>query len=380
MPGRRIREDHAQFRDQVKDKVKSRLKDYIKSGKKVERRGDDYIVVDIPVIELPEFRYGKTEYDGVGNGEVAVGDNIGDGPPIPGEEGEGEPGDQTAEHTMGVGVKVDDYIDILGEELELPKLVPKVCGDVKFEKVKYNKIAKVGNNSLLHKKRTFKNMLKRTISTGDYNHKDISNLYPLNQDKEYKTWSIREDPNINAVIFFMTDISYSMDEPKRELIKEICWYLERWIKKFYKEVELKYIVHDVEAHEVDHEKFYKYESGGGTRISSAFELAGEIIDASYPLDEWNMYIFYFSDGENWDSDSRKCINYMAQLQQLCNIIGIGEVKGDSGWANFLRFVDEAIGENILDEGRVTTSTINTHSDVLQALQDFLKPDKVKAPF
>ena len=46
MSGRRIREDHAQYRDQVKDKVKSRLKDYIKTGKKVERRGDDYIVVD----------------------------------------------------------------------------------------------------------------------------------------------------------------------------------------------------------------------------------------------------------------------------------------------------------------------------------------------
>jgi len=72
MPGRRIREDHTQYRDQVKDKVKSRLKDYIKTGKKVERRGDDYIVVDIPVIELPEFRYGKTQYDGVGNGEAEV--------------------------------------------------------------------------------------------------------------------------------------------------------------------------------------------------------------------------------------------------------------------------------------------------------------------
>ena len=90
-----------------------------------------------------------------------------------------------------------------------------------------------------------------------------------------------------------------------------------------------------------------------------------------------MYIFYFSDGENWDSDNMKCIDYMTQLQQVCNLIGIGEVKGDTGWANFLRFVDDAIDEKLLDEGRVTTSTINTHSDVLRALQDFLKPDNVR---
>ena len=88
-----------------------------------------------------------------------------------------------------------------------------------------------------------------------------------------------------------------------------------------------------------------------------------------------MYIFYFSDGENWDGDNLKCIDYMSQLQQLCNMIGIGEVKGHTGWANFLRFVDDAIDGNKLDEGRVTTSTINTHEDVLRALQDFLKPNR-----
>ena len=49
MPGRRIREDHKRYHDIIRDKVKHKLKDHIKRGKKIEKRGKDYVVVDIPV-------------------------------------------------------------------------------------------------------------------------------------------------------------------------------------------------------------------------------------------------------------------------------------------------------------------------------------------
>lgn len=370
MAGRRIREDHKRFHDIVRDKVKHKLKDHIKNGQKITRRGKDFVVVNVPVVDLPRFKHGDPYQDGIGSGPGDAGDKVKDGPPQPGDE-PGQAGEDPGEHTMGVGVSLDEYIDVLGEELRLPKLEPKSNSELVSPKVKYDRIAKVGNQSLVHKKRTLKNMIKRSIACETYNPDDISNLYPVPDDFEYKSWSTKDKPDVNAAIFFMQDISASMGPDKRDLVRELCWYLECWIKRHYAQTDIKYLVHDVEAQEVDSEKFYKYTSGGGTKISSVFELAQDVVDSSYPVDEWNIYCFYLSDGENWGDDNTKCVNIMKELQHKCNVIGIAEVKAMSDWAEFALRVEEAIDQRELDENTVITGTINTHRDILRVLKEFL---------
>ena len=86
-----------------------------------------------------------------------------------------------------------------------------------------------------------------------------------------------------------------------------------------------------------------------------------------------MYVFYFSDGENWGGDTKKCISIIDQLQVKCNLIGVGEVKGNKDWSDFALKIEEKIDEHVLDEGVVTTASINDHDDVLVAIQEFLKP-------
>ena len=117
-----------------------------------------------------------------------------------------------------------------------------------------------------------------------------------------------------------------MDEEKRALIRELCWYLDNWVQRFYQETQVKYIVHDHHAQEVDQEKFYKYKSGGGTQISSAFHLVNDIVEKAFPLNEWNIYVFYLSDGENFGSDNDLCVDYLKTMQNYANLIGITEVK------------------------------------------------------
>jgi len=370
MSGRRIREDYKQYRDLIRDNVRSRVKDHIKTGKKIKRRGKDTIVVDIPVIELPQFRFGYDDEEGLGNGPAELGDIVGEAPDEKGANGS-EPGEGEGEHTIGVGISVDDYIDILGEELQLPKLEPKDNSEVVIEKIKYNQISKVGNPSLLHKKKTLKNVIKRAISSNEFNPSDISNLYPVPDDKRYKSWSKKDIPEVNAAIFFMSDVSASMTNDKRELIKELCWYLDNWIRRFYKETEINYIVHDYEAEEVDQESFYGYTSSGGTRISSAFEMAKDIIENRYPLDEWNIYLFYLSDGENWGSDNDKAAEYINTLQQWSNVIGVTEVKGDSEWSQFAKHIENRIREGVLDQATVITGVVQQHEDVLRQLKKLL---------
>ena len=379
MAGRRIREDHKEYLDIVKGNVKDKIRDHIKTGKKLQRRGKDFVVVGTPYIELPNFRYGNSKGKGVGNGEVEEGDEAGDGPPQPGD-GEGEPGNESGEHTVDVGVSLDYYFDMLGDELELPNMQPKDNSEIVKEVTKWNAIRKYGNNSLLHKRRTLKNALKRVMSLGEYDPLDISNMYPIKEDKEYRSWNMREEPETNAVIFFMSDISASMDESKRTLVRELCWYLENWITRFYTETQQKYIVHDHLAQEVDQETFYKYTSGGGTQISSAFELVTDIIEKAYPLEEWNIYLFYLSDGENFGDDNEVCVKHLEKLQTFSNLIGITEVKATRSWATFLPTVRNRISSGILDSSVVVTTSMESQKDIFKALQSLLTPEETAVPF
>ena len=187
-------------------------------------------------------------------------------------------------------------------------------------------------------------------------------------------------PDTNAAIFFVSDISASMDDEKRSLIRELCWYLDNWVQRFYQETQVKYIVHDHHAQEVDQEKFYKYKSGGGTQISSAFHLVNDIIEKAFPLNEWNIYVFYLSDGENFGSDNDLCVEYLKTMQNYANLIGITEVKAVRSWATFLPHIQTKISSKELDSKKIVTATMNEPSDVFKTLKKLLTPEEEEVPF
>ncbi len=385
MPSRRIREDHGEYRDIVKGNVDDKLKKHIKSGQRISRRGKDFVVVRVPHVELPSFRYGQpADGSGIGNGEAGVGDEVGEGPQQQGNGQGGQPGDggegEGDGHEIDVGISMDAYFDMIGEELQLPNLQPKDNGEMVKEKIKWNRIAKVGNNSLLHKRKTLKNAFKRLISSGDYNEEDLSNFYPIKEDKEFRSWSSVEVPDTNASIFFVSDISASMYDEKRGLVRELCWYLDNWVRRFYQETQVKYIVHDHHAQEVDQEKFYKYKSGGGTQISSAFHLVNDVVEKAFPLNEWNIYVFYLSDGENFGSDNDLCVEYLKKMQTYANLIGITEVKAIRSWATFIPAIQAQLSTGDLDPKTIVTASMDSASDVFKTLQKLLTPAEEEVPF
>jgi len=59
-----------------------------------------------------------------------------------------------------------------------------------------------------------------------------------------------------------------------------------------------HLLHDTEAAEVDEKTFYPPAERGGTKISPAFEWGRTAPDPTYPRPKYNVYIFYFGDGEN----------------------------------------------------------------------------------
>jgi uncharacterized sporulation protein YeaH/YhbH (DUF444 family) len=104
----------------------------------------------------------------------------------------------------------------------------------------------------------------------------------------------------------------------------------RFLRSRYRSVEIVFITHHTEAKQVDEESFFHLGESGGTRVSSAYRLALEIIAERYASDAWNIYPFHFSDGDNWgDSDNERCLDLVRQMLERCNAFGYGEIQRHS---------------------------------------------------
>ena len=52
-------------------------------------------------------------------------------------------------------------------------------------------------------------------------------------------------------------------------------------------------------------------------ISSAYRLCAKMIEEEYPPDQWNTYVFHFSDGDNWSvDDTKECIRLLAESDHV----------------------------------------------------------------
>lgn len=126
------------------------------------------------------------------------------------------------------------------------------------------------------------------------------------QDERFRYPEIIEKKQKNVVVVNIRDVSGSMRETKRELVERTLTPLDWYLTGKYDNAEFHYIAHDAEAWEVERSEFFGIRSGGGTRISSAYELAAEILEA-YPFNEWNRYVFAAGDSENSSNDTTDAV-------------------------------------------------------------------------
>lgn len=362
----RIRNDHARFKDIVRGKIKENLKQYIKKGELIGKQGKDTITIPVPRIDLPHFRYGDKNQGGVGQGPGEPGDPV-SGEPQEGEGQPGEAGQDEGQHGLDVDVTLDELADMLGEELELPRIEPKGSKLV-TDRIRYSGVTNVGSESLRHFKRTFKEALKRQISMGTYDAKNPV-IIPIRDDKRYRTWRIDEKPQANAAIIYMMDVSGSMGEEQKEIVRIASFWLDTWLRRNYDGLETRFIIHDAVAKEVDRETFFHTRESGGTMISSAYRLCADIIDKDYSATDWNIYPFHFSDGDNWSiDDTRLCIGLLRErILPVSNQFSYGQVESPYGSGQFIKDLSEHLGK---DE-KVTTSEIKDKDGIYGSIRDFL---------
>src|SRR5215472_11803276 len=358
----KIERDHQRFRKIVRGKVKSNLSKYISRGELIGRKGKDLVSIPLPQIDIPQFRYGQKGSGGVGQGDGAPGTPLG-----PGQQPGSGAGDQPGGHILEVELTMEEMAQILGEELALPRIEPRGKKNIVTTRDRYTGIRQAGPESLRHFKRTFKRALRRQIASGSYDPEKPM-VVPIREDKQYRSWKEIQKPDSVAVIIYMMDVSGSMTDEQKEIVRIEAFWIDMWIKAHYQGVENVYIIHDAVAHEVDEHTFYHTRESGGTKISSAYAMADKIITARYPLDEWNIYAFHFSDGDNWGDDVPHCIELLNEkLLPKLNLFGYGQVESPYGSGEFYEYIHEMLGER----DNVVCSRIPDRDAILDSIKEFL---------
>ena len=365
-----IKRDHARFRAIVKGKIKQDLKKYVVHGEMIGRKGKDLVTIPVPQIEIPHFKYGDKDKGGVGQGDGKPGD------PVGGAGSEGDPseaGNQPGDHMLEVDLTLQELAEILGEQLELPKIEPRGHKTVRAKTEKYTGISNEGPSSLRHFKRTYRETLKRQISSGLYNP-DRPMIVPIKRDLRYRSWKTDIKHENNAVIIYMMDVSGSMGDEQKEIVRTEAFWIDTWLRSQYKGIETRYIIHDATAREVDEQTFFKTRESGGTLISSAYKLCEKMIQTDYAPSDWNIYPFHFSDGDNWSGeDTRLCLEIVEKnLLPVCNVFCYGQVESRYGSGQFYKDLKEYFGS---EHESVILSKIENKEGILASIRDFLGKGK-----
>ncbi len=366
----KIDQDHSRFRHIVRGRIRQNLRKYISQGELIGRKGKDLVSIPIPHIEIPRFRYGDKQTGGAGQGDGEPGDPMGGDS----EDGDGgkKAGEGAGEHVLEVDVTLDELAEILGEELELPDVENKGKSKLIDQKDRYTGVRRVGPESLRHFRRTFRAALRRQISMGAWSPEHPV-IIPIPDDKRYRSWNTVAEPVANAVIIYMMDVSGSMGDEQKEIVRIESFWIDAWLQKQYKGLDSRYIIHDAVAREVDRDTFFHTRESGGTMISSAYKLCAQLIDDHYPPDEWNIYPFHFSDGDNWSmDDTLACVELLkGRILPRVNMFAYGQVESPYGSGQFIKDLRDHYGK---DE-RVVLSEIRDKDAIVGSIKEFLGKGK-----
>jgi uncharacterized sporulation protein YeaH/YhbH (DUF444 family) len=229
-------------------------------------------------------------------------------------------------------------------------------------------VRSAGPDSLRHFKRTYREALKRTLASGQWDP-ERPRVVPVRDDQRYRARRSAPRPDASAVIVHMMDVSGSMGREQKEIVRIQAFWIDTWLRSQYQNLEVVYVVHDAVAKEVDQERFFHLRESGGTKISSAYDLCLKLIQERYRPEDWNIYPFHYSDGDNWSArDTERCVTLLRdELLPRVNQFCYSQVKSAYGSGQFKKDLDEALGA----DGRVVTTGISERGEIPDSIRAFL---------
>jgi uncharacterized protein len=354
--------DQHRHNEKIKEAIKQNLSEIVSREDIILSDGKTIVKVPIRSLEEYKFRFDHNKKDGVGQGQGGskVGDVLGRSGDDQGQ-GQGQAGEEPGYDYYEAEVNLEELAALIFEDLGLPNLEEKRDQALEAESVRFTDIRRNGIMSNLDKRRTILQNIKRNAMLGKAR---LGNL--RSEDLRFKTWEREIRFESNAVVIAMMDVSGSMGEFEKYIARSFYFWMVRFLRTKYTNVEIVFISHHTEAKEVSEHEFFTKGESGGTKVSSAYQLALNIINERYAPADWNIYPFHFSDGDNMFSDNRLCVDLVHQLIDVCNLFGYGQIK--QGWYPAGTLMSVYTQE--IEHERFVAVTIEDKEDVYPALQRF----------
>jgi len=217
---------------------------------------------------------------------------------------------------------------------------------------------------------TFEDENEYTSTTERIRSEGIDHVPYRREDERYRHPEVVEEREKNVVVVNIRDVSGSMREKKRELVERTFTPLDWYLQGKYDNAEFLYIAHDAEAWAVEREEFFGIRSGGGTKISSAYDLAAELLEG-YPFDDWNRYVFAAGDSENSSNDTEeRVIPLMEQIPANLHAYVETQPSGNAINATHAEEVERHFG----DGDDVAVAYVTGPEDVTDAIYEILSTE------
>ena len=379
--------DRQRHRKKVRESIRDNIADLIAEESIIGKDKDKIIKVPIRGVKEYRFIYGEnTPGVGQGDGNSQPGQILGRSQ---GEQGQGQDkaGGQPGVDYYETDVTLEELVEIMFEDLELPDMERKILREVMSERIAKRKgYRRAGIRVRLDKKRTAISRIKRRLATSrpdDSNESSDKDDIPSNEEERfpfhqddmiYRHLVTDTRPESNAVVICIMDTSGSMDTMKKYLARTFFFLLYNFVLTKYRQVELVFIAHHTEGREVTEEEFFHKGESGGTFISSGYTKALDIIKERYHPTLWNVYAFHCSDGDNFESDNPATLKAAKELCEVCNLFGYGEIKPlgsryyESSMLNIFRRLEAENFQTVLIERK---------EDIWPSFKAFLAKEKIK---
>jgi hypothetical protein len=354
-PGDRSLGNRQRFIRRARAQIKEALNNSIRDRKLGDVSNGEDLSIPSKGIAEPRLRDSTTEGQRgrvlPGNKEFVTGDQI--KKPEKGGKGAGKEGsaEGESEDEFRFTLSRDEFLELFFEDLELPDLIKTDLRETTSVVYQRAGFAREGTPANLDVMRTMRNSLGRRIALNrpdmdavamlqeqiealeecteptaedrtrlDALYEELESLQRRQKivayidpvDVRYRQRKPVPQPNTQAVMFCLMDVSGSMGEREKDLAKRFFVLLHLFLKRRYERIEVVFIRHTHEAQEVDEETFFYSRQSGGTVVSTALTKMMEVVRDRYPTDTWNIYAAQASDGENFSGDSKTCSQLLAE--------------------------------------------------------------------
>ena len=318
--------DWLRHNEKVRDAVRAHLPEVV-AGADVLSRGQTTVRVPVRMLEHYRFRLLRPQrVSAVGQGAAKPGDQLAS----PDDRADGQArgaggGDDDGGIQYVLEFQVDDIVDWLWEEMQLPNLTSR-SGGAREDEWTREGWDRRGPRARLDRRRSLKEAVKRQAMQ----QRESAGF--TNDDLRFRQLARREQPATRAVVFLVLDVSASMSEQTRRLAKSFFFWAVQGLRRQYRHLEIVFVAHTTQAWEFAEEEFFQVAGSGGTYLSAALGKVHEIVDTRFGPAEHNLYLFYASDGENSPGDreaTRISLDALLPELQYAGFLEVGSAAGST---------------------------------------------------